>query len=76
MSVASSLPFAIENVGAMHRRGDVVEAPAARAGASETERYKTAADQNEAQRESEAGKAEAVAAARKVSTLGAGCGGV
>ena len=70
------LAVAVENVGAVHGGGDVVQAAAARLGAGEAERHEAAADQDEGEREGEAGKAEAVAAPREIGPLGAGCGGI
>ena len=76
MSVASSLPVAIEDVGTVHRRGDVVEAAGALPGVGEAERDEASADQDEGERESQDGETEAVAAARKIGPLGASGGGI
>ena len=67
---------AIEDVGTMHRRGNVVEPAGARPAAGEAERHEAAADQDEGQRKGEAGETEAVTAAGEIGPLGAGCGGI
>ena len=67
---------AIENVGAVHRRGNVVEPAAALTGTGEAERHQPAADQSKGKRKGKAGETEAVAAAREIGSLGAGCGGI
>ncbi len=69
-------PVAIENVGTVDRRGDVVEAAGALAGVGEAKRDQAAADQDEAERKGETGEPEPVAAARKIGPLGASGGGV
>ena len=56
---------AIEDVGTMHGRGNVVEAARARLGVGEAERHQAAADRQKGQCKSETGEPEAVAAARK-----------
>ena len=68
--------IAVEDVGAVHGRGDVVQAARARLGAGEAERDETAADQDEGESEGEAGQAKAVAATREVGALVAGRGGI
>ena len=67
---------AIENVGTVHRRGNVVEPAAALTGTGEAERHQPPADQEKGKRKGKAGETEAVAAAREIGSLGAGCGGI
>jgi hypothetical protein len=66
---------AVDNVGPVNCRRDVTQTSATRPASDETERHETAANQHESQRESQAGEAKAIPAAREISAFGSGrCG--
>ncbi len=66
---------AIEDVRTMDRRGNVEDPARARPGGGEAERDEPRRDQGEGKRKGEAGKPEAVAAAREAGAFGSGgCG--
>ena len=67
---------AIENVGTVHRRGNVVEPAAALTDTGEPECHQPPADQEKGKRKGKAGETETVAAPREIGSLGAGCGGI
>ena len=61
---------AVENVGPVHRGGDVVEAPCPRLHGGEAEAHQPPRNGEEAQRKGEAGQAIAVAALRQSGPFG------
>ena len=67
---------AIENVRAVHRRGNVVQTGSALTHTGEAERHQPSADQKKGKRKGKASQTEAVAASCEIGSLGTGCGGV
>ena len=77
LDVSRKQPAApVENVGAVHGRGNVVQAAGARLDAGEAEAYEAAPDQDEGESEGKTGQPETIAATREIGTLGARCGGI